>query len=129
MKIHVECASLAIEGKRRIMYGKAEGAEREPEMIDINDILKTLIGKRLLGRDFGSMLLESHYQPPSAFGIQLNVSEDEPLRLILFLDMVKEIPSGSFVFPLAKQQLENEVAICKEGEKIKIFRIQKRGQE
>lgn len=55
---------------------------------------------------------------------RLDQREGEPLRLALSIEKIKDMPSGSFVWPLIQAPLENKVVVCKEGEKIKIFRLQ-----
>ena len=54
---------------------------------------------------------------------RLNQNDDEPLKLVLFVDEINKMPSGSFIFPSGQTLFKNPVVVCKEGDDIKIFAL------
>jgi len=46
------------------------------------------------------------------------------LRLMIYLDAIKQLPSGVCVYPFTVYEDKDKIVVCKDEEKIKIYKMQ-----
>ena len=48
----------------------------------------------------------------------------EGLRLMIYLDAIKQLPSGVCVYPFSAYEDKEKIVVCKAEEKIRIYKVQ-----
>ena len=105
----LKCADMAVERKSaKYLQGRVEN-------LNLDKTLRKYLLEDII-EYYDNLSRNSHTT-------RMNQNDDEPLKLVLSVDEINGMPSGSFIFPSGQAFLKNPVVVCKDGDNIKIFAL------